>query len=338
MMTRTHKQDPLLVSRYLQQWSHLDQVVRNVSLMYKEAIPLFLFALLPGGKSSSRAVLTFDNQSDREQFCRSDSFQEIRDFIYFQYERLQIGKREELIINFELLTCDELKAEEQAFHLNDSTCSAHSESLEVVKEAIINRFPNIASPHRLQLLDNGTPDFRAYIFLDTPDDLLAIHETSIAEQIVESTISELHRYGRGARETLHVDFAWETRQIASTRECNTYYDRLLDILDRAEWRGIDDICKRMIHAFSKSLNLHNVHIFPQGNAIYDIVWFLKEDKNLRGLFQGGSGRDQLIDFLYSELDKAGRGSRADVILRMSWDTDENIQKNWGGSYQNRLRA
>jgi len=45
---------------------------------------------------------------------------------------------------------------------------------------------------------------------------------------------------------------------------------------------------------------------------------------------------QMIDFIYAELERYGRGAREDIQVHFEFDSDQNVQRVFGGDYRDRL--
>ena len=48
-------------------------------------------------------------------------------------------------------------------------------------------------------------------------------------------------------------------------------------------------------------------------------------------------RQAVIDFTYQELERAGRGKKADITVDFEFDSDERVSRDFEGDYFDRLR-
>jgi hypothetical protein len=63
--------------------------------------------------------------------------------------------------------------------------------------------------------------------------------------------------------------------------------------------------------------------------------FLKEEKDVEDCKSSGLTQS-IIDFAYAEIERVGRGKRAQVTIAFEFDSDENVRANFEGSYLYRL--
>ena len=65
------------------------------------------------------------------------------------------------------------------------------------------------------------------------------------------------------------------------------------------------------------------------------IFFEKED-DIEQCKEKGVVR-QIEDFIFSELERLGRGKREDITVAFEWDSNENVEANFNGDYFQRLR-
>ena len=106
-------------------------------------------------------------------------------------------------------------------------------------------------------------------------------------------------------------------------------------LDDEEWRGLDAVNARVEKAFKHRCPLHYFYLMPQRQNFRAYVFF-NQDKNIEECKSSGIAQE-IIDFVYEELERAGRGKRDEIEVAFEFDSDENVTANFEGDYFLRLR-
>lgn len=109
-------------------------------------------------------------------------------------------------------------------------------------------------------------------------------------------------------------------------------DRLMAERDR----NLDVVSTNVKKRFNNICPLHNFYILWQRDVDFRAYVFFKEDKDIeeckvKGVF------NEITDFVYAELERAGRGKRGEIEVAFEIDSDENVTANFEGDYFLRLR-
>lgn len=107
-------------------------------------------------------------------------------------------------------------------------------------------------------------------------------------------------------------------------------------LDRERNRNLDSAGKNIYLYLSKLSNIHSVHIFPERDLGFRACVFFNEDEDIVACKQNGVIK-KLVDFVYEELERSGRGSKGEITVAFEFDSDENVNRKFGGDYFSRLR-
>lgn len=110
-------------------------------------------------------------------------------------------------------------------------------------------------------------------------------------------------------------------------------------------RGFDEVTARVKSRFGRSwirrsCPLHDFWIFNardkgSGKPAFDVIIFYRSDADIEASAENGVS-SEIEDFVYAELDRLGRGCRDQIDVEFEYDSDENVKKNFGGSYFARL--
>jgi hypothetical protein len=103
-----------------------------------------------------------------------------------------------------------------------------------------------------------------------------------------------------------------------------------------KFRNLDQVEKNTMTHFSESCALHNVYAFPQKDVDFRVYVFFKKNKDLEAGRSAGI-LQEITDFVYGEMERAGRGKRGDISVAVEFDSDENVTANFEGDYFMRLR-
>lgn len=107
-------------------------------------------------------------------------------------------------------------------------------------------------------------------------------------------------------------------------------------LARERSRNLDAVCARVKERFGSRASLHSVYILPQRDVDFRAYVFFRTNDDLDRA--EGTGVAQAIrDSVFTELERAGRGSRNEVTVAFEFDSDENVEANFEGDYLLRLR-
>jgi hypothetical protein len=108
-----------------------------------------------------------------------------------------------------------------------------------------------------------------------------------------------------------------------------------DRLDAERWRNLGNVSENVKQHFKRICPLHNVYLFPERGNFRACVFF-NEDKDIEACKRNGVTRE-IEDYVYGELELAGRGSRPDITVAFEWDSHENVLAHFEGDYFLRLR-
>lgn len=101
-------------------------------------------------------------------------------------------------------------------------------------------------------------------------------------------------------------------------------------------RKLDKVREKVIKHFEKISPLHDFYLIDQRDVDFRAYVFFKENKDIKSCESSGI-LQTLMDFVYTELELAGRGKREDITVAFEFDSDENVTANFGGDYFLRLR-
>ena len=104
----------------------------------------------------------------------------------------------------------------------------------------------------------------------------------------------------------------------------------------AESRNLDRVEKNALTQFSAVCSLHNFYILPQRDVDFRVYVFFKKDEDIETCRARGIDRE-IIEFVYKELEHAGRGKRGEITVAFEFDSDENVTAKFEGDYFLRLR-
>ena len=106
-------------------------------------------------------------------------------------------------------------------------------------------------------------------------------------------------------------------------------------LDKERSRGLKEVKEKVAEHFKKLCPLHYFFLMPQGDNAFWAGVFFKEDKDIQACEDSGVTQE-IIDFTYAELERAGRGKREDIKVAFEFDSDENVTAKFEGDYFLRL--
>jgi hypothetical protein len=109
-----------------------------------------------------------------------------------------------------------------------------------------------------------------------------------------------------------------------------------DALWRERIRGFDEVCSRLMERF-KSSGLHKVHLFNNRKADeFGALLFYETNRQIEEAAESGLTETIKLAAI-EELVRVGRGTPETIRVDVSVDSDEQVQRDYGGNYFNRLR-
>ena len=108
-----------------------------------------------------------------------------------------------------------------------------------------------------------------------------------------------------------------------------------DRLDAARNRHLNAICENVLRRFKPVCRLHDVWMFPQGAVGFRTYIFFKLLADTTE-YKANGVVDAIMSFVYDELERYGRGKRPEMTVAFELDSDERVQKDFGGDYWARV--
>ena len=101
-------------------------------------------------------------------------------------------------------------------------------------------------------------------------------------------------------------------------------------------RNLDQVSISVMNKFKELCPLHKFSILPQRDVNFRAYVFFESEKD-RVLCSESGINQQIIEFVYLELERLGRGNRSEIIVAFEFDSDEKVKKEFEGDYFLRLR-
>src|SRR4051812_27357661 len=107
-------------------------------------------------------------------------------------------------------------------------------------------------------------------------------------------------------------------------------------LMKESFRNLDMVREEVLRHFKGRCQLHNIWILPQMDVDFRAYVFFKKDEDVKASKSNGV-QEEIIEYVYSGLERAGRGKRNAIKVAFEFDSDENIKVKFNGNYDHRLR-
>jgi hypothetical protein len=108
-------------------------------------------------------------------------------------------------------------------------------------------------------------------------------------------------------------------------------------LDRERSRNLDNVRYNFIQHFRARFLLHDFWIIPQGDRAFRAYIFFEDEKNKTECECNGIDQE-VIDFVYAELERQGRGKKGEITVAFEFDSHEHVQAKYDGNYFLRFRS
>jgi hypothetical protein len=103
-----------------------------------------------------------------------------------------------------------------------------------------------------------------------------------------------------------------------------------------EYRNLAAVTANIDRRFQPTRVFTGIHLFVEGDTTFRAIAFLRTNLNIREWERAGL-LEQLKDAVYDELEQAGRGQRPEINVIFEIESDENVQRNYKGNRDYRLR-
>lgn len=105
---------------------------------------------------------------------------------------------------------------------------------------------------------------------------------------------------------------------------------------REKSRNLDEVCNSVRDRFETLCPLHEFFILDQRDVDFRAYVFFKTNMQLKAA-KSSSIKDEIKRFVYSELERLGRGKQGEIKVAFEFDSHENVEANFEGDYYLRLR-
>ena len=135
-----------------------------------------------------------------------------------------------------------------------------------------------------------------------------------------------------------------------------------DEWDKYKSRNLDKVNENVGKYLNKNYPLHEFYIMNQGYVAFRAYVFFEKESDLEKYVDSGSLHDttdevflffrhdegtevaqisetlqEIVDFVYAELERVGRGKKGDIKVAFEFDSGENINSNPRFKHSDRLR-
>jgi hypothetical protein len=109
-------------------------------------------------------------------------------------------------------------------------------------------------------------------------------------------------------------------------------------LMRERDRGMNSASENSLRYFKKICpkDRYNLHMIAEDDYKLRTYVFYKKSEDLQIYLDNGVSQ-QIIEFVYAELERQKRGKRDEIEVELEFDSHENVAANYDGNYFLRLR-
>jgi hypothetical protein len=225
----------------------------------------------------------------------------------------------------------------------ESSNDAHdvSTKLDELNEKVTSHFKKVCPLSSFYLYEQSRGHYMASALFKKDKDLKSSEKTGLRQKLADYVYAELESAGLGRRDQISIQFNFESSEsmdfVGKTTNIPTDEEfARADRLDQERSRNLDNVCEAVKQHFMGVCPLHNVYILWQQDVDFRAYVFFEKDKDIKACKDSGVIRD-MIDFVYDELERAGRGKRGAITVGFEFDSDENVVANYEGDYLLRLR-
>ena len=105
---------------------------------------------------------------------------------------------------------------------------------------------------------------------------------------------------------------------------------------REKSRNLDEVRNSVRDHFETLCTLHDFFILDQRDVDFRAYIFFETNVQVESA-EKSSIKDEIKRFVYSELERLGRGKPGEIKVAFEFDSHENVETNFEGDYYLRLR-
>ena len=101
-------------------------------------------------------------------------------------------------------------------------------------------------------------------------------------------------------------------------------------------RHLFTICDNVDLRFKPVCRLCDFWLLYQRDVNFRAYVFFKSAADIE-VYKASGLVDEIESFVYSELERYGRGKKSEITVAFEYDSDERVQRDYGGDYFARIR-
>ena len=218
--------------------------------------------------------------------------------------------------------------------------------LDKISEEILRDFGTDCRFHHFHILADDQLRLHVCIIFKRDKDLEGYKRNAkgVQQRLNDFMYTELERRGVGRKSDIAVEFELDSDEAMKrkVRESIANIPSGEDFarahkLSAEESRNLDKVSENVKRHYKEICPFHDVYLFPERGNFRACVFF-KEDKDLESCMRSGITQE-MEDFIYTELERAGRGAKGKIAVAFEFDSDERVNAEFDGNYYGcRLRA
>ena len=243
-------------------------------------------------------------------------------------------------------------------------------SLEKISEEVFQRFNEVCRLTHFHILAFNEVRLQICMIFKTDKALERYKRNAkrIQQRLIDFMLVELERRGVGKKEELSVEYELDSDEARKCRRITNIPSdddfARADKLDRYRSRNLEKVNENVDRHLKDICSLHYFELMHQGDDAFRAYVFFENEKELQEFLRGtqriatdevflffksadegiqasqiSEGVQDIIDFVYAELERADRGKRGDIKVAFEFDSDENVnaKPQYHGDYFLRLR-
>lgn len=207
-----------------------------------------------------------------------------------------------------------------------------------IRQLFVEAFAPQCPLHHFGLFCYDDAKFHAFVKLLDASDIENATGSDLAQRMRDFILEKLEAFGRGPREAINVDLEFD------------YHNRPRNPVPfdhQARWarakaaiaednKHLDDVTALFNERFAHCTPLDHFAVSGAGNHRFGAAIFFRRHDDIAEAERKGLDRE-MMEYVYVLLAKFGRGQREELDVEFEFDSRENVDRNFEGSYFLRLR-
>lgn len=210
--------------------------------------------------------------------------------------------------------------------------------LSQIRQLFVEAFASQCALQHFGLFCYDDAKFHAFVKLRDASDIESATGSDLAQRMRDFILEKLEVFGRGPRDAIAVNLEFDYSNKPRNPVPFDHQARLAKAKAAIaeQNKHLDVVTALFNERFAHRTPLDHFAVFGVGDHRFGAAIFFRRHDDIA---EAESKRldQEMMEYVYELLTKVGRGQRDELDVEFEFDSRENVDRNFGGSYFLRLR-